>query len=479
MVFSSPLFLFYFLPLTMVIYFLVHKLIGTKASNLVLLVFSILFYAFGEGAYVLVIVLSIGWNFLVGVMMDRFESYQKPILLSGVAVNVLLLIYFKYLGFLGESFEALASSVGLQVELNWPNTHLPIGISFFTFQAISYLVDIYRKEAQVQKNILDMGLYISLFPQLIAGPIVRYEMVDAEIRNRQLTLSGVSNGLKLFSVGLFMKVCLADTMAFTADTIFAYPILELSTGTAWLATLSYSLQIFFDFAGYSLMAIGLGLASGFTFPRNFDQPYISKSIREFWRRWHISLSTWFRDYVYIPLGGNRKSSVRTYFNLLAIFLLTGIWHGASWNFVIWGLIHGFFIILERLGALNFLQRLPALFSHLYLLVVVITAWVFFRVESFGEAIAVITKMYWPHSGGHPQYSSVALNTTSWFWITFVICIIWAMWRPEPLRKNYTIELSKNPIRTNLISAFGAFTLFLISLIFVTSNTYSSFIYFRF
>ena len=483
MVFSSAIFLFYFLPITLGIYFVAQKLAGPKLSNPVLFFFSIAFYAFGEAGFVLLILVSILINYVFGLLIDHqsvfLRRHRQTILLIGVCANILLLTYFKYLGFLAESLHQIVSLLGFSWTVTWPDVHLPIGISFFTFQAISYLVDVYRGHAKCQRNLLDLGLYIALFPQLIAGPIVRYETVDKQIRKRTLTTEGICSGLRLFCVGLFMKACLADTLAYNVDAIFAHPFEQLSTHVAWVAISAYSLQIFFDFAGYSLMAIGLGRACGFTFPQNFNQPYTSLNVREFWRRWHISLSTWFRDYLYIPLGGSQRAPTRTYANLLIVFLCTGIWHGASWNFVIWGLIHGLFIVLERKGLSRLLETVPRFFSRLYLIVVVMVAWVFFRIEDFSDAATVLAKMWFPDAGGHPVYASLILNTDGWFWTIFGISLIWSLWSPRHATTIATQLVRQRPITAELVKSVGAMILYLIALIVVISNTYSPFIYFRF
>lgn len=479
MVFSSSLFLFYFLPAVFLAYFASMKLFGTGVSNIVLLAFSLFFYSWGEGLYLFIMVVSIIMNFFIGVLIQT-SRFRRSVLNIGVLLNLALLIYYKYIGFIVQSVIDSAAFAGIAVDFTAPEVHLPIGISFFTFQAISYIIDVYRNEAKAQRNVLNLGLYISLFPQLIAGPIVRYSTVDAEIRERTITLSAVATGLRLFVVGLFMKVALADTMAYTVDTLAEYPVEALSSGTSWMLAISYSFQIFFDFAGYSLMAIGLGRAFGFTFPSNFDQPYTSLSIQEFWRRWHISLSSWFRDYLYIfGLGGNRRGAFRTYVNLGIVFFATGIWHGASWSFVFWGFMHGFFIILERTGALSFLQQLPKLFQRLYLLLVVITAWVFFRVEDFGDAVIVVKNMYVPTDGGHPLFSHISMHTNLMYWTVFAICLVWAFASPNTPK---IVEQRASQISASgwdAAKSFGALLLLVISLLIVVSNTYSSFIYFRF
>lgn len=324
MVFSSTLFLFCFLPITLLVYYLVQD----KYKNYWLLLVSLLFFGWSQPNYLWIIVLSIGINYIGALIVDYMSKFKKPLLILTIMANVLLLFYFKYFNFVLESINKI-----FDFNFEVLDIVLPIGISFFTFQGMSYVIDVYRKEVLVQKNILKLGLYIVLFPQLIAGPIVRYKDIAAEIDNRKTTLEDFSYGIERFVIGLGKKAIIANTMAVTADAIWNNGALNNSWITAWVGSISYTLQIYFDFSGYSDMAIGLGRMFGFHFNENFNLPYISQSISEFWRRWHISLSSWFKDYVYIPLGGNRKN---VYLNLSIVFLLTGIWHGAAWHYVLWG-----------------------------------------------------------------------------------------------------------------------------------------------
>jgi alginate O-acetyltransferase complex protein AlgI len=376
MVFSSAVFLFYFLPLFLICYFLL------PFKNLVLLVFSLFFYAWGEGLYVLLMIASgIGNWALAHWIASNSSARARSILALGVSLNLAGLIVFKYLGFLVESWNEIIPAASLPV----PYIHLPIGISFFTFHAISYLVDVYRGDFKAERDPVKVLLYIAMFPQLIAGPIVRFGTVAKEIHERVVTLEKFALGLKFFIIGLGQKVLIANTLAVPVDAIYRIPVEHLDASLAWLANAGYALQIYFDFAGYSNMAIGLGLMIGIYFPLNFNYPYMAQSITEFWRRWHITLSTWFRDYLYIPLGGSRAGAYRTYFNLLVVFLLCGLWHGAKWTFVVWGLYHGLFLILERAGLGSALQRVGAEFRHLYVILVVIVGWVFFRAEDLSQA----------------------------------------------------------------------------------------------
>ncbi len=390
MVFSSITFLFFFLPAVL----LLNGCTRGRASNVLLLVASLLFYAWGEGIYLLVMLASILGNFAAGLFIDRFRrtTAGRAALGLGVGLNLVLLGFFKYAGFLVDNLNQLLALVDLPAVALAP-VHLPIGISFFTFQASSYLMDLHRGTVRAQRNLIDLGLYIALFPQLIAGPIVRYHDIAAEIVRRRVTSVDFAAGAERFLYGLAKKVLLANPLGLVADKIFALPAAELSPSLCWLGALCYTFQIYYDFSGYSDMAIGLGRMFGFHFLENFNYPYIARSIREFWRRWHISLSTWFRDYLYIPLGGNRHGAVRTGANLLLVFLLCGLWHGASWTFLIWGVYHGFFLVLERVPAVRrLLDRLPAPLQHAYVLLVVLVGWVFFRADTFAHALAYLQAM---------------------------------------------------------------------------------------
>ncbi|MBT8064809.1 MAG: MBOAT family protein [Gammaproteobacteria bacterium] len=382
MVFSSSIFLFYFLPAFLICYTIF------PARNAIILLFSALFYAWGEGVFLLVLVESVLVNFIAGRMIEQSSGRgRKAALAIGVAANLLVLFFFKYFGFFIYDVLGHASFDPAMVP------HLPLGISFFTFQSISYLVDVYRREAPPARSVWELAVYIMMFPQLIAGPIVRYASVASQIRTRKVLPEQVAHGLMFFAVGLAQKVLVANNVAGVADRVFGLAGDELSALLAWTGALFYTLQIYFDFAGYSNMAIGIGLMLGFRFPKNFDYPYISQSITEFWRRWHMSLSSWFRDYLYIPLGGNRVSTATTYRNLLVVFVLCGLWHGASWTFLAWGLYHGALLVVERLGWGRQLSRLPVVARHFYALAAVVVGWVLFRSESFGQAGVMLGRMF--------------------------------------------------------------------------------------
>lgn len=388
MLFSSIEFLCGFLPLTLLIYYLLP---GRQVKNRFLLLMSLGFYAWGEPVYVLLMLLCIAGNYLLGLAADRYRGGAggRVVIAAMLLFDLGLLGVFKYAGFVTENLNA---ALGLELPV-W-EAALPIGISFFTFQGMSYVIDVYRGEAKVRRNLLDVGLYVALFPQLIAGPIVRYNTVAAEIDGRRENWRDFTSGIDLFIIGLGKKVILANNFAIVADKIFdAGGYESISVGAAWIGAIAYTLQIYFDFGGYSDMAVGLGRMFGFHFLPNFNYPYISRSVTEFWRRWHISLSSWFRDYVYIPLGGNRKGQARMVLNLLAVWALTGLWHGANWTFIAWGLYYFCFLIFEKLTGLSkILPKIPVV-SNIAVLFIVIIGWVLFRATDIGAAGAYIGAMF--------------------------------------------------------------------------------------
>lgn len=383
MVFSSITFLFFFLPLTL----LTYAVSGQKLRNFVLLIASLLFYSWGEGIYLLVMLASIVFNYLFGMLMIDAERGKpsKAMLVGGILTNITLLAFFKYANFLVDNINIALDYVGAGT-ISLSPVHLPIGISFFTFQAVSYIIDVYRQKVEPQKNLISLSLYISLFPQLIAGPIVRYHHISRQLLERKLTSCDFAIGAQRFLFGLAKKVLLANPLGAVADMVFAMPANELSTPVAWLGAICYTFQIYYDFSGYSDMAIGLGRIFGFHFPENFNYPYISRSIREFWRRWHISLSSWFRDYLYIPMGGNRHGNLRTCANLLTVFFLCGLWHGASWTFVLWGLYHGFFLAIDRTFIGSFWKKMWGPVQIVTTILLVIFGWVLFRAETLPQAL---------------------------------------------------------------------------------------------
>ncbi|MGM9636994.1 MAG: MBOAT family O-acyltransferase [Eubacteriales bacterium] len=409
--FSSASFLFYFLILTLALYSVVPK----KLKNGVLLIASLLFYFVGESKLFWLLPLSALFNWLIGRFLSEKtgKGLRKFLLILSVVGNVGMLALFKYADFL---VSTLNTVTGWQIPL--PGLALPVGISFYTFQAMSYTVDVYRGQAKIQKNPLSFATYLCLFPQLIAGPIVRYSDVEAELADRPYTLSGLSDGILRFTVGLAKKVLLANQFG-EICTLYAGSG-EKSLLFAWMSAIAYTLQIYFDFSGYSDMAIGMGKMFGFHFPENFDYPYISGSITEFWRRWHMTLSGWFRDYVYIPLGGNRKGLPRQIVNLLIVWMLTGLWHGAAWNFLLWGLLYGVLLILEKLFLLKWVKKFPVI-GHLYTLLFVVLGFVLFSAATVGEAGANLATMF--GFGGLPLLTEETLYYLMSFGVLFVLGIV--------------------------------------------------------
>ena len=478
MLFSSPTFLYFFLPLAL----LLHWLSGKRLRNLILLTLSLIFYAWGEPKYVLILLLSILLNWGIGKLFTADIPKKNYILIAGCSANILLLVFFKYFGFL-LGIAGLNKTIEgfLSIEIN--SIHLPIGISFFTFQAISYLIDVYKGKVSPQKSLIDFGLYLSLFPQLIAGPIVRYTDVVADIKKRVFSLNNLTDGFSRFIIGLSKKVLLANPAGELADQIFTSNYLDLSSQAAWIGVIAYTIQIFYDFSGYSDMAIGIGKMLGFRFPENFNYPYISKSIQEFWRRWHITLSTFFRDYVYIPLGGSRVSKVRIYSNILIVFLLTGLWHGASWNFIVWGLYHGFFLCLERLFLSSILKKSISLVSHIYTLLIVCIGWVIFRIENIYAMAAYLARLVSTHpqglsandlAAGNYSESMIAISLGAILSIPIISFI-----------KNRLLSLKADSnwwapsSRNRFLESTTVSILLLLCIVKISTAAYNPFIYFRF
>ena len=462
MLFSSLTFLFCFLPATVGMYYLVRR----ELRNIVLLLASILFYAWGEPRYLPVIFATITISFFGALAVERFK-YKKILLTLFILLDLSLLFYFKYTNFFLENLNMIFHQ-------KWSlKVVLPLGISFYTFQALSYLVDVYRGQVKAQKNYLKIALYICLFPQLIAGPIVKYHDVSDQIDNRQETIDKVYYGIRRFIIGLAKKVLIANTVGKIADQIFTLPVNEFDAPIAWLGAISYTLQIYYDFSGYSDMAIGLGSMFGFKFLENFNYPYISSSITEFWRRWHISLSTWFKDYLYIPLGGNRKGKIRTYINLILVFLLTGFWHGASWIFVLWGLWNGLFILFER--ATGWAIKEATIFRkclyHLYTIVVFVIGWVLFKSENVVRARDYLLNMLGLTSG-HEVYLKLPYYLNRFNLEILLIAILFAI----PIFKDI---LNKKNVLVQTITNVILAILFVMCVSELAVNTYNPFIYFRF
>lgn len=462
-------FLYVFLPIVVLLYLISKK----ELHNLILLCASILFYAWGEPKYLSIMLITIVVNYLGALYIEKFQTKKKIILISTIAINLGFLFYFKYFNFIIKNFNSIFHS-----NFNTLDIIMPIGISFYTFQALSYLIDVYRKEVKAQKNIYKLALFICLFPQLIAGPIVKYHDINEQIDSREVNFNKVNLGVKRFIIGLSKKILLANTLGEIADKIFVQDPNNFSHFTAWLGAISYSFQLYFDFSGYSDMAIGLGLIFGFKFMENFNYPYISKSITEFWRRWHISLSTWFKEYVYISLGGNRIDKLKTLRNLGIIFLLTGIWHGAQWTFVIWGIWHGFFIILEKILNIKKLDSeiYPWHFNilrHFYCIFVFLIGWVIFRADNFKYAWNYLMNMF---GFLHPNEQNFSYELAYYIEKKEIVVLIIAFVCCVPLFKN--ILNAKTKIGKIFLNMY-LLLLFFLSSIFIASSSYNPFIYFRF
>ncbi len=459
MVFSSLVFLFIFLPLVIII----NYLLPTKYRNTFLFIANLVFYAYGEPAYVLLMLASISFNYIFALLLDRVvsSSRRKLILILSIILNLGALAYFKYTIFIMDTLRV----VPFLKDLPGMNIILPIGISFYTFQAMSYVIDVYRRDCKSTSSFVDFGAYISLFPQLIAGPIVRYCDVERQMKNRHVTFVMFSNGVKLFVVGLCKKILLANQFGIVWDAVSANTAFYGTLG-AWIGAVAYALQIYFDFAGYSDMARGLGKMLGFDFCINFSYPYISRSITEFWRRWHISLGTWFRDYVYIPLGGNRVSKRKHALNILLVWALTGLWHGAGWNFIAWGLYYGIILLAEKMLYGNALKRMPKTVCHIYTLFIVVVGWVFFVSPDFGSAFKYLKIMFLPAAGN--VYSLIPWTFT--FIIGAVSCT------PLCTAILGTLNIKRKTGVAEVILCCIGFVLCVASLV---TQTYNPFIYFQF
>lgn len=463
MLFTSISFLYYFLPLVIILYFILPK----KMRNVVLLIASIVFYYYGEPKYIYLMLAEILVAYIGAILIDKYK--KKSIFAVTIAIHIILLCIFKYTDFIIGNINAVFKS-----HISLLNLALPIGISFYTFQILSYVIDVYRGKVKVQKNILKLATYVMLFPQLIAGPIVRYETVEDELDNRKCDSEKFAYGVRRFTIGLAKKVLIANLLGelcnkFTMST-------EKSILFYWIFAISYMLQIYFDFSAYSDMAIGLGRMFGFHFLENFDYPYISKSITEFWRRWHISLSSWFRDYVYIPLGGNRKGLAKQIRNILVVWMLTGIWHGASWNFVIWGLLFGVLLIIEKVFLGKYLEKAPNFLRRLYVLFIVMISFVIFNASSMKEAITTVVGLF--GANGEVFVNSYTLYYLKSYLVTIIIAIIGA----TPLLKNVIERISqKEQLKkvVNILEPVCIVVLLFVATAYIVDNSYNPFLYFRF
>lgn len=466
MVFSSTIFVFLFLPLVLILYFLMPK----KFRNYILLIFSIIFYIFGGPKFLLVLLLVVLIDYFGALLIDKKKN-KKLFLIITICLNIATLFYFKYTGFFLENINNLFS-----LNIKIPDIVLPIGISFYTFQAMSYVIDVYREKVKVQKNFFTLLLYVSLFPQLVAGPIVRYETIEKELTSRETTFDDLVYGIRRFILGLAKKVIIANQMGALADIIFTSN--NLSTPIAWLGAFAYTFQIYFDFSAYSDMAIGLGRIFGFKFLENFNFPYIAKSVTDFWRRWHISLSTWFRDYVYIPLGGNRKGILRQIFNLFVVWILTGFWHGAEWNFVIWGLYYFIFLILEKFVLKKILKKTPSVLLHIYTMFIVIIGWVIFRCDNLNTLTMFFKELF---SFNVTEYGiNELLIYLESYGVYFILAIIFSF--PtyyKIIDKIDSINNKKVKLFLDICHYLGLIILFVITIMFLAKSSYNPFIYFRF
>lgn len=463
MVFSSLIFLSVFLPIFLGIYYISPN----KLKNLVLFLGSLVFYSWGEPVYFILMIFSTVVDYTIGIIMDKYynnKNIRKIMLLCSVVVNLSLLGFFKYSDFL---IGHVNDWFGTQIQ--FLNLALPIGISFYTFQTMSYSIDLYKGKTKVQKNIISFGAYVSMFPQLIAGPIVQYKDVDEALNNRVVTWESFDYGIKRLIEGLCKKVLLANGIGQVWAIVSAKDIDTVPVIMAWLGIISYSLQLYFDFSGYSDMAIGLGSMMGFKFPENFNYPYISKSVSEFWRRWHITLGSWFREYVYIPLGGNRVGPVRFAINIFAVWFLTGLWHGACDNFILWGIYFGVVLYIEKMFMSKVLSKVPSIIARLYTILIVIISWVIFALEDMNHIFAYIKNLF-GISVNSQLYNTESLYLLSNYGILLTVCIIFA----TPIVKKYFDKYINENIKTIIY-----LLLFIICIAYLVDSTFNPFLYFRF
>ena len=474
MVFSSISFLFLYFPVVFGVYLILPNI---KWKNAFLTVASLLFYAWGEPVYVFLMLISVAINWLIGLQIEKNREKQDQLLALAIIINIAILFYFKYCGFLVELINYLP-----KVELEVPSISLPIGISFFIFQSLSYVFDVKRAETEAQKSYTDLLLYVALFPQLIAGPIVKYHDIAEQIKKRSTSLERIAPGIRRFIIGLSKKVLISNQMALVADTIFAVEPSELNIISTWIGAIAYVLQLYFDFSGYSDMAIAIGSMFGFDFKENFNYPLTATSIKDFWRRWHISLSTWFREYLYIPLGGNRKGQRRTYINQFAVFLATGLWHGANMTFVLWGLFHGLFLVLETCGMIKIDKIKSKSIKRLYTLLIVTLLFVLFRADTLSYGVEYIKTMFVGFDFDASKHFVATQFMTTHFMLISVIAVITAT---DILRKiqthlkkaNTLVLLNKNQLE--VLTYIVTIMLFMLNVLSLAANTYNPFIYFRF
>lgn len=468
MLFSSIVFLFTFLPAVMILYYL----LPVRFRNVILLLASLVFYAWGEPVYLFLMLLSILFNYFSGLDIARNlqdKRAAKQSLVFNLIINLAVLGFFKYEGFVLDTLNGI-----LPVHISYHALPLPIGISFYTFQILSYIIDVYRGNVKVQTNLPNFALYVTMFPQLIAGPIVQYADVDEQLASREISRTKFGEGSMYFIRGLAKKVLLANTSGMIFTEVSGLAKDNIAVMTAWLGAFAYMFQIYFDFSGYSDMAIGLGKMFGFEFNMNFNYPYVSKSITEFWRRWHISLSSWFRDYVYIPLGGNRVSKIKHIRNLLIVWFLTGLWHGAAWNFVAWGLYYGVILIIEKYLLSPVLDRLPDVVRHIYSIVLVVIGWVLFLSSSFGQAADYIRVMFGAGAHGFADRESMYLLTSN-----LILWLILIFGSTPLVHFRYEHMLRSKKWNTTIINSVVYAALFIVCIAYLVTETYNPFLYFRF
>lgn len=465
MLFTSISFLYYFLPALIIIYFITPK----KYKNIILLIASLLFYFYGEPKYVFLMIAEIVIAYTGAILIDKYKNQSKNILIITLFIHVFLLIIFKYTDFIIQTINDISNA-----NIKLLNIALPIGISFYTFQIISYIIDVYNGKVKVQKNIINLATYVSLFPQLVAGPIVRYQTVEKELDDRVHSFNNFAYGIRRFSMGLAKKVLIANALGELCTKAFV--LNETTVIFYWIFGISYMLQLYFDFSAYSDMAIGLGRIFGFNFPENFNYPYISKSITEFWRRWHISLGTWFKDYVYIPLGGNRDGKYKQIRNILIVWLLTGIWHGANWTFLIWGLLFGIILIIEKIFLNKFMEKLPSFIKRIYVLFIVMILFIIFNAENMSVALTNIKGLF--GMNGEVFVNDYTLHYLKSYLPLLIIAFLGA----TPFIKTLIDKLRKNKYANNIINILEPILIVMI-LVVVTSylidNSYNPFLYFRF
>lgn len=469
MLFSSPIFLFWFLPMVLFCYYVVAK----PYRNWVLLFFSLLFYGWGEGKMLTMMMVSVMINYFSGLGLVGAKTLllKKRILIIGISLNLLLLVYYKYTNFFIDNYNFAASQLGIN-QIVWDRIILPLGISFYTFHGMSYMIDVYREHSQPQRNPLKLALYISFFPQLIAGPIIRYKDVEHQIDDRKIDIELFASGVKRFIIGLAKKVLIANIVGRIPDFVFKMPLTELNAYWSWLSTVAVAIQLYFDFSGYSDMAIGLGRMFGFKFLENFNYPYISQSMREFWTRWHISLSNWFRDYLYIPLGGNKKGKLRTILNLWTVFILNGIWHGANWPFLIFGFYHGLLLTIERLGFSKILKWMPRPLRSVYVFVAFAIGAILFSIDSLQHAVGFFSSLI--NFSTPDSYNRINIYLTKEWYFTFFIGALLSVPSAEYLMSKIKNEKIKSRLQTCLL-----LILFILTISELANNSYNPFMYFRF